>query len=741
MDRYGSAVLAVLLLLPAAAVEAQSDSRRVVGVVRSEEGDALPWAQVVLDAGRRAAVTDSEGRFAFGGIGSGRYRLDVSLIGYAPASREVVVEGAGQSTIEVELRRTVLSLPGLQVTATPFAGEARAVTQGTTQLSGRALEREMSGTLAQTLGSQPGLAVRSMGPGASAPIIRGLTGDRVLILQDGQRAGDLSGSADDHGVTIDPLAAQRVEVVRGPATLLYGNNALGGVVNVITSDLPTHLASRSEWALAAQSETAQPGGSMSVRASVPVAESVTMAVRLGGRVTDDVRIPGDPELGTRLPNTRTTSWSGSAGLGHVGERVVGGGTLKAYGFAYGLPAPPGGEEVSLRGSRYEVAGRAEAALGSRLFSLLRLDGTLQRYEHDELESDGDLAQRFGLDTGTMNVVVRQGGWGRVIREGAWGASGLLKSYAAMGPEALVPAVRSRGVGFFGFQEIGLGAGAPAVQAGARLDDYSIVSEGSEKFGTGRARSFRALSGSLGLRLPVREGVDLGVNGSRSFRAPTVEELFSGAAHAGTGSVEFGDPDLGAERGISAETVLRIRTDRWHGQLAAFRTEIRDFIHLAARGDSLLDGVVLPVLVYRQEDALLRGVEGQIEWAAGRDLAVGVTGDLLRAGLRDGTPLSFMPAAWLGSLLRWETGGYSLGLDLTHHFPQERVGTADELPTSAYTLVRSFAGFRWTSGRTVHSVTLRGENLGNVLYRESTSRVKEFAPGAGRNLALLYRVYF
>lgn len=202
--------------------------------------------------------TDTAGRFLLRGLPAGRQRLRVLLLGYAPAERLVEIPaqgtartGAGSSIsgpeLVITLRSTPLTLPGLQVTGTASGRDPLALTQSTAQLSGKQLERELGATLAETLRNQPGLAVRYNGPAAAAPVVRGLTGDRILVLQDGQRTADLSGSADDHGVTIDPLAAQRIEVVRGPAALLYGNNALGGVVNVIAGDLPTTLASGSSW--------------------------------------------------------------------------------------------------------------------------------------------------------------------------------------------------------------------------------------------------------------------------------------------------------------------------------------------------------------------------------------------------------------------------------------------------------------------------------------------------------------
>ena len=634
----------------------------------------------------------------------------------------------------------IVALPGIQVTASPAASEVSAVAQATSQLAGRALEREMGGTLAHTLRAQPGVSMRFMGPAATMPVLRGLTGDRVLVLHDGQRTGDLAGSADDHGVTVDPLAAQRMEVVRGPATLLYGNNALGGVVNVISDDIPTHVPGRVEWSAGAHSESAYPGGAANLKVTAPLAGAWAATLRAGGRTTGDMRIPTDAVLGSRLSNTDTDSWNGSLGVGHAGGRVEGGFAARTYGFAYGLPVPPGASPVSLRGRRYELRAGGELQLPSSWMSRVRADAAAQDYAHDELDDDaGSVLQRFALRTRTAGVRVHQRP-GRVMADGAWGASALYKEYRSTGPEALTPPANSRGLGVFGFQELRLMGGA-GLQLGGRYDDYRIASGTSDRFGPGRAREFRALSGSAGLRVPLGGGFSAAVSAARSFRAPTVEELFSAAAHAGTGAVELGNPALRPEHGFSVEGLLRAQTPRWTGQLAAYRNRISNFVYLAARGDTLLYGVRLPVLEYAQGTAVLRGVEGAMEVAATRTLVVGMMGDWLHAEHADGTPLSYMPPPRLGGTVRWDDGRWSLGADLHHEMRQDRTGAAAELPTPAHTTVRLTAGVRMPWAGSLHSITLRAENLTDEMHREATSRIKDFAPGPGRNLSLLYRVVF
>jgi iron complex outermembrane recepter protein len=732
-------VLAALAAVLPLAAAGQERSGSVEGVVVDATGQPLAHARVVVLPVQRETETGRDGRFVVRQLGPGEYRVQVSLLGYAPAERVLGVRAGAASELEVRLAATPLTLGGLQVTASAGARAPNAVTQATTQLTGRALDRELGGSIAQTLRYQPGMAVRSLGPGASMPVIRGLTGDRVLVLQDGQRTADLAGSADDHGVTIDPLSAQRVEVVRGPATLLYGNNALGGVVNVISGDVSGGQPLRPELSVAAQTESAYPGAAVTARGTAPVGDAWSVTARAGVREAGDMRIATDPVLGTRLANTGSSSRNGSLAVARVAPGWTGSAAVRAYDFRYGLPVPVGAEPVTLRGDRAELSGRAELLALSRRVPAARVEFTVQDYGHDELDGDGAVAQRFELRTGSGSVLLRQDRLGP-FREGALGVSLLLKDYRATGPAALTPAATSRAAGVFGFQELALGGSGAALQLGARVDRYAIESESSSKFGDGVARTFDAFSGSAGIRVPFGP-LAASVTGGRSFRAPTVEELFSGAAHAGTGSVEYGDATLREERGRTLEAVLQVSTARLNGQLSGWINRVDDLVQLQLVGDTVIGGVTLPVHVYAQAPATLRGVEGSLEVALRQQLAVALRGDWLHTRQADGSPLSFMPPARLGVSLRWDDGRLSAGGDVHHDFPQHRTGAAGEEPTAAHTILRLDGGVRFRLAGRLHSVSLRIDNAGDAHYHEATSRTKEFAPAVGRNIALLYRGWF
>jgi iron complex outermembrane receptor protein len=727
------AALLLALLAGTGAAAAQT----LTGVVRDVEGRPLAQAHVVVLPGARTATTDHAGRFQVR-LAPGEYRVQASLIGYAPVTRGVRVGGGALEPLELRLAATPLTLSGIEVTASGTGRDPSAVVQATSQLSGRVLERELSGTVAQTLKYQPGIAVRSNGPAASMPVMRGLTGDRVLVLQDGQRTADLAGSADDHGVTIDPLAAQRVEVVRGPATLLYGNNALGGVVNVISGDVAGGVPLRPQLAFAAQTESAYPGAALSARVAAPLGSAWSVNARGGVRTSADMRIGDDPVLGDRLANTDLRSANGSLAVSRAAARWNGAVAVRAYAFEYGIPVPPGSAPVDLRGGRDELTARVDVEPRWTVLPSARIDVTVQDYAHDELDESDVVQQRFVLRTRTANVLLRQASFGP-FREGAWGASMLLRRYDATGPAALTPAADSRAFGIFGFQEVALPADI-ALQVGARFDRYGTGSRDSDKFGDGVHRTFHALSGSAGLSAPLGRGLSASVTASRSFRAPTVEELFSGAPHAGTGAVEYGDAQLREERGRSIEALLHLRTPRLNGQLAAYINRIDDYIQPAFVRDTVIDGAALPVFIYAQGPATLRGVEGMLELALSPTLLLALRGDYLHAEARDGVPLSFMPPPRAGLSLRWDDGRFSLGGDAHYEAAQNRTGAADETATDAHVILRFDAGARIPLFGRVHSLSLRIDNLLNELHREATSRIKDFAPAAGRNIAVGYRVH-
>ncbi|MCC6318063.1 MAG: TonB-dependent receptor [Gemmatimonadaceae bacterium] len=729
------------------------DTPPIVGVVRDSAGTPLPNVQVVVTGLDRSTSTNHQGMFLFRGLPPGRYHLTTLFLGFAPGHADVVVPAAGDTVrVTIVVHPTVLTLGGIQVTATPVGTDPRNVTQSATEVSGQALARAMAPTIAQTLAREPGVSMRFNGPAATAPVIRGLQGERILVLQDGNRAGDLSSSAPDHGVSVDPLTAQRIEVVRGPASLLYGNSALGGVVNVISNDIPSTIPLHVDGYVGTQLESVTPGGGVSGGVQVPITSGLALVGRGGIRRAEDLRQGGRERLG----NSYYRNAYGTGGLALAGSKANGGVVYRRYGFDYGLPSADG-DGAHIEGTRHELVGRAELAAPAGVVQSLRASGTAQWYSHDEVARTGTVNTRFNLRTQTGDVLVRTL-VGAV--NGALGVSGLFRQYEPTGDEALTPPVNSTGVGAFFYEEVPLASlthpddRVARLQFGGRYDSYRITSSGSgsPKFGPGVHRDFRAASGSVGLSVPVTERMSLAVSAARAFRAPSVEELFSNAFHEAAGTFDRGNVALEEEVNTGVEGILRFHTRRINGQLSAFGSRIANYISPNIVKDTLISGEAGPERVplnrFSQGDAVLRGLEGQIEMEVVRHLVVGAMGDLVRGELRAARePLPFMPPARLGGTARWDNGRWAFGGDLRHGFSQRRVpvSASDSDPsgrtTDAFTLVNVSAGLTLPLGHRVHAFTVRVDNVGDVRYRDATSRIKTFALNPGRNVSLGYRVLF
>ncbi|HKG94343.1 MAG TPA: TonB-dependent receptor, partial [Gemmatimonadaceae bacterium] len=678
---------ALLVLAPFAAAPARAlegaPSPPLMGIVQDSLGSPLPNVQVIVTEVSRVTTTDMSGRFVLRGLPAGTYHLNSILIGYRPGHTVVVLPDSGADVrVTITMVQAIVRLQSVQVTATPTGTDPLNITQATVELSGNELTRNLGASVAQTLSSEPGMAMRFNGPAANTPVIRGLTGERIVVLQDGERAGDLSSTSSDHGLSVDPLDAQRIEVVRGPASLLYGNSALGGVVNVISNDIPTTVPTHVEGYVSGQAESVNPGGAASASLTVPAGEHFVLSARGGVRRISDVRAGGEGVL----TNTDSRNTRAVAGLGYVGERFTAGLVYRGMDFQYGLPAPADAEESGVRidGRRHEASARAALDLRNRHVSYLRLEGSSQWYNHDEIESSGEIGTRFKLRTQTAGATARTQ-FSRVA--GAVGVQGLFRQYSPTGEEALTPPAENASGGVFVYQEVALTGRSlaeiqtPRVQFGARYDQFSIRTkpDGDAEPDERLRRTFHNVSGSVGLNLPFGESYSFSVSAARAFRAPTVEELLSNGFHAATGSFEVGDAGLGVETNQGLDAVLRARSGETFAQLSSYYNRINDYIYPQFSGTQTIEGeqpgetVDVPRFVYGQRDAHLRGVEGQVETELVRHVVVGAVGDVTRGDfVSSGGPLPFMPAARLGGSARWDNGRLSLGAEYRHAFAQSRV---------------------------------------------------------------------
>lgn len=721
----------------------------VLGTVTDSAGTPLNSVEVTVTGVNRSTVTDDAGKFVIRGLPAGQYHINLLRIGYTGQHVVVNVPADGPEVmVTVKMARATVRLSSVSVTATPTGTDPLNITQATVQLSGKDLQRTMGASVGQTLSGEPGMATRFNGPLANAPVIRGLTGERVLVLQDGDRAGDLSSAAVDHLNAVDPSAAERLEVIRGPASLLYGNNALGGVVNVITNDIPNTMPARITGFAFGQGESVTPGGVGNFGLSLPLGTKTVVSARGGYRKFDEMRVGG----GALQPNTNGHTGNATVSGSFIGENLALGVGYRDMQFEYGLPFAEGGEQIRIDGSRRQAVLKSTINTNNEKFSTVRIDGTAQWYKHGEIEEDGALGTQFALNTQTLNVTARTKA-GRVT--GALGVQGFLRQYSPVGDEAFTPAANNTNYALFLYEELPLtnASGsdhAAQLQFGARVDHFAVETRPDdaaelERFGAPVRKTYNNVSGSLGVSVPLASAASFTANVSRGFRAPTVEELFANGFHAAAGTFDVGNPNLKSEQSTGLEAGIRAQSGKASGQFNTYYNFINNYVIPRTVGEMDVDGedTNTPLVNFVQGNARLYGVEGQLESEIVRHIVGGVMGDFTRATLKDGSNLPYIPAGRLGGSLRYDNGRLSIGGDARRVFAQNKTsGDALDRATDAYTLLNLSASWIF-SGKTstVNSLTIRADNVLDEQYRDATSRIKSFAFNPGRNLSVVYKILF
>ena len=740
----------VLLLAGASAlvvprVDGQEPGQRHVfeGSVRdANTGFPLAGARVSVVGGETRAVTRADGTFHLTGMAAGVNTLRAERLGYRGATVEVTVgtERARRAVAEsgevvIELAPSPIALGELVVTATISERAAAEALRPVSVMTGDDLQRQMTATVAGTLASMPGLAATRMGPSVAQPVIRGLSGDRVLMLEDGTAVGDASNSGADHTTALDPSSARRIEVVRGPGALLYGGNALGGVINVIRDEIPSAMPHRLTGAATMQTETAT--GSLAGSASTvfPIMERVPLRVEVTARTAGDLKTP----VGTLL-NTDGELLSGGAGTAYVADWGRLGASFRGYRNYYGIPGGfVGGHAEGVRIEMERVAAKFRTVVDDPVgpFHNLRFDAIHTSYTHREIEASDILGTLFDQQSASADVLGRHGSWGP-FTAGALGGRASREDFA-YGGSLHTPDTRRFRAALYLLEEVQLGS--IQVESGLRYD-WALVDPGEDRvsdIGEIRERRFHALSGSLGVLYKSGSGLVLGASVARAFRTPDIAELYSEGPHLAAYVFEVGNPSLEGEVGHGLDVFLRFESDRLRAEVTGFHNDIRN--HIYGEDTGRLSRVRLPVYQFQGNDAVFSGFEAGVDLDAGRGLALEGVASAVKGSLGDtGRPLPLVPPLKGHVALKYERPSWYVRAEAEMADRQDRVGEF-ETATRGYTVLNAAAGVRFTFGGRLNVLTVSLANATNTVYRNHLSRVKEIMPEAARGLNVSYRVVF
>lgn len=688
-------------------------------------------------------------------------------------------------------------LSAVKVTATPLQGDAESLARPVDVLAGERLDEQKAGTLGDTVAKLPGVQSTFFGPGVGRPIIRGQEGPRVAVLSNGMGNMDASTVSADHATSIEPFLADQIEVLKGPATLLFGSGAIGGAVNVvdgrIARDLPDRpLSGRAE--LRGNSVNDERSGMFRLDGV-----NGNWVLHVDGLVRngDDYRIPGyavvdgledhsghdheegdtdEPRRGT-LDNSSIRTRAGGVGATWLGEGGFFGASASTYRTNYGIPngahvhadddhdhdhdhgdEEEEGDEHDVRIDMVQNRFEAKGGIYNPVSFLknINLRTAYTDYEHVELEA-GTPSTRFtnrGIE-GRLEAVQQQiGGW-----DGAFGLQFGNSDFGAKGEEAFVPDTGTRNLGVFVLQEKQFGPFK--LELGGRHDQVKL-----DPTGDYRARTFDATNLSAAGIWKLNDAVDLrfGVDGSE--RAPTNEELYAAGAHIATRSLEIGDANLKTERGQRVELGIHTHSDRLDFSASIYQTKFKDFIYLADTG--VVES--LPVRLWTQQDATFKGAEAEalvhlFEGNSG-DWDLRVFGDYVKAEL-DGSGsrtvdiavphgdhdhnytvdlansgyLPRIAPARVGADLRWSRDGWRASVGAVRYSSQKDTAQNEE-PSAGYTLVDAHFAYRWDrSDSNSYEVFLDGNNLTNREARAHTSLLRDYSPLPGRGVAFGIRAYF
>jgi iron complex outermembrane receptor protein len=634
-------------------------------------------------------------------------------------------------------------LEAVVVTASPIGSpEFLATIAGSA--SRDALLRSGSPNLADALGWVPGVIGSGVAPGASRPVIRGFDANRVRTLEDGVSSFDVSDVGVDHGVPLDPLTAERVEVVRGPATLRYGSQAIGGVVNAITNRVPYRrgAGAAAGEATAGYSDVSDgwnAAGQLNIDAG-PFGLHGDAFVRRNGDYDTPLGVLGNSWVeneggslgGTWFP--RPDSDADRVGLGVV-----------RYGSRYGLP----GEDAFIDMDQTRLLLRSAFGFDGSARQL-SVDGGWGDYEHGEVEDGGEIGSTFTDRAWELRAELLFEGW-RALSESALGAQLQQRDFSALGEGAdyLAP-TRTRSQALFGFTEAALGQRV-RLQLGARVEATEV--SGTPIDGVATQRDFTPVSGSAGLVFEGSESWRLGLTLSSAARAPAQTELYARGPHEGPGTFEIGDPSLEEERANSLELSLRWRKGRVHADGSVWVAAFDGFINGAFTGRTCDeegtcesgDALELRELAWEQRSARFTGAEAHADvdlaQVGGGLLQLNLLGDLVRAEFtRDGSSVPRIPPWRLGVGFTWEAERFDATLRYRYSGRQDRYGEGDT-PTPGFANVDAQFAWRPLLSDPGFEVVFAASNLTDSLQRNAVALNKDEVPMPGRDLRLLLRATF
>ncbi len=724
------------------------------GRITDTLGQPLVEARVVIAESHRVTTTDPEGRYRIAELPPGTYSVTFAAVGFAPQVRRIVIADRDVE-VDIVLRSTLIELPPIQVTATPTATSALESPQPASVMAGKELSDAQAPTLGETIEGLAGVRNYSTGTGVGKPVIRGLSSNRVLVLDNGQRL-ETQQWGDEHGPNIETATAERIEVIRGPASVLYGSDALGGVINVVQAPLPDASGrtgfANGRMALAYNSNNREPDAAGLLEGA---SGAFGWRVEASGRTSEDVRTPD-----YTLWNSGNRAAGGSGTMGMRGAWGSVTGTFGVRDERVELtdedPAATPRQRIGALRARVE----SQLPIGaSHVDVLLGWEQNRRREFEDKLAEDNDevalglLSKTWSGDVRLHHTLLGLGG--------VAGVSGLRTDFEKFGEETLIPNSVAQGVGAYLFEQADLGRWQ--LSGGLRTDYRHLDVEDDADLGiTAQTRSWTSLVGNVGVLYRMAEPVAVVLNIGRGFRAPSTFELFANGVHEGTLAFERGNPDLDTEKSLNTDLALRIQTRSLAIEAGVFLNVIEDFIFTVPAPGEFDPESGLQIFDVTQGDARLAGFETSARWHPNEHVHLQATADYVWGeNTATDNPLPNMPPFRFSWSARYEGSGKGFWQEpyvqvsgeanakQTRFDPSEadfyaQAFEGEGYQSQSYSLVHVGAGLALGGGSSRGQlgplqVGIQVRNVLDQAYSAPLSRIKTNARDPGMGRAVLLKV--
>ena len=643
---------------------------------------------------------------------------------------------------------TQIELSNVAVTGNPLGVSSDAMVLPVSILSGRELSLKREATLGETLNTMPGVAASNFGPNSSRPVIRGLDAERVRIMQNGVGILDASSLSFDHAVAIDPLVIEQIDVVRGPAALLYGGSAVGGVVNAIDHRIPTEpvngIIGRTE---------ARVGGPDNQRNAAAVVDvgngQFAMHADAYKRKTDDLNIPGfavsnrkNQADGTlqenhgKLINSSASSDGGALGASLTFDKGYLGSSYSGFNSNYGTVAEEA-VRIDMKSQRWDIA--SEFGELNSAISRIKMRYAHTDYQHQEIEN-GAIGTTFKNKGSEGSVELGHAKLGDL--DGVWGWQFQNSRFAALGEEAFVPSVQTKSQAVYLYEEMplkALGLDQLKLSLGGRAEHTALDASAWTKNPTAQVADFTTYSYALGGLYAIDSHWSMASNLSHNERAPSYFELYADGAHLATGQYEVGNPNFKKERSNGVDAQIRWKDAKNSFSVGAYYTRFNRFLSLL--DTAAIDGPsTLAIAQFSAFAASFKGLEAEGKFNLADYWDLSLRGDYVHASNLDNkAALPRITPLRLGAGLNYQKNALGARLNVTQAFKQNRTAE-NELPTAGYTDVSAMATYKLPSKLNVE-LFAKANNVLNQEIREHTSFLKDLSPAGERAVLIGLRADF